>query len=213
MKIKIITALLLCSIISIRSSSEIPQCTIIINRDTIIKYRTNIDSFIDIKRDERNQLLSLPDGNSFFGKATNFLIENFIAPIFSKYGNVNVEEAKIFLSRSFERESLLKKAIYTMQDNPDTIAYLNDIFSQAHGDILSRKDSIRFLEIVKKTKYKKVPNPKCMGTKNERGEYTLCDTDFYDFSAATFMAFHIFENHVTLTQNVKRHRKTHTNQA
>lgn len=187
-------------------ASETPPA-IVINKNTLRDYKKDIHVFIDTKRNEKNQLFRLPSGNTFFGIATNFIIENVIAPLFTKYGNVNIEEAKIFLGRSFDQEPLLQKALDTIQDNSAALTYLQDIFSQANGAILAKKDGVGFMKIVKTVKHSKVINPKCMGDKNSHGEYTICDPDFYDYSAATLMAFHIFENHVTqLPQQKKRKR-------
>ncbi len=208
---KRITAFLICfQLILIGNTPEFSGNNIEINRNTLTEYRKNIDSFIDIKRHEKNQLSQLPDGNSFSGKIANFFIENVFAPLFNTYGNVNVEEAKIFLGRSFENEKLLKKAFETMPANEITLAYLHDIFSQARGEILNKKDGARFLEIVKKTKYKTVDNPKCMGEKDQYGNYLIPDAIFYPYSAATLMAFNIFENHVTISPEFKRHRKANS---
>ncbi len=209
-------SIVLCSsfmLIAQHEGQEIAVRTVPITKETITLYLTDFPSFIDTKRHEKNQLSHLPDSNSFFGKAANFFIENLIAPLFSKYGNANIEEAKIFLNRTFEREDLLKKAIDMMPDNEATIAYLDEIFSQAEGDILTKKDGPRFLEIVKKVKYGKIRDPKSMGDKDPYGHYILPNSAFYNFSAATLMAFHIFENHVTMAPSLKRHRKSHMQHA
>ncbi len=207
---KIFLLLLLCSnIIAMENNLDIPSNNIVINKNTLLDYLKNIDPFIELKKNEKNQLAQLPDGNSFFGRATNFFIEKIFAPLFSKYGDVNIEEAKIFLGRSFEREDLLKKAFETLPDNETTISYLQDIFSQAQGDILNKKDGARFLEIVRKVKYKKLENPKCMGEKDQQGNYKISDADFYNFSAATLTAFYIFEEHVTIAPTFRRHRRNH----
>lgn len=208
---KIIMILLLWSYAVPAMIPEITERTIEINKDSLLKYSKDFDTFLITKRDQKKQLSQLvPDSTSFFGSLITSFIENIIAPLFTTYGNVNVEEAKLFLGRSFEQEKLLKEAIKNLPNNEITIAYLDEIFSHAEGEILNKKDGPRFLEIVKKTKYKKVENPKCMGEKDPHGNYVICDTDFYNFSAATFMAFHIFENHVTLAPPLKRNRKIHT---
>jgi hypothetical protein len=203
-KLAFIFTLLLCFEISLAVCSNITPRTISITKETLTNYCKDFDMFLDQKRKEKDKLASLPNGNTIFGWAANFFIENVIAPLFTQYGEVNIEEAKIFLGRSFEYENMLKQAINILPSNMDSIAYIDAIFAQAEGDILAKKDGAGFLKIIKQTKYTKVPNPKCMGNKTEKGEYVICSKDFYDYSVATLMAFHIFENHVKMAPRSKR---------
>lgn len=196
----------------VKNQPPIQLNTIVITSKSLNGYRTNIDNFIKTKRGEKNILSQLPDGNSFFGRAANFVIENLLAPIFSIYGEVELERAKDFLGRCFENEQLLMQAINSLEKNQDNLDYLNTIFKQASKDnILSKKDGPRFLKIVKTTKHKGVPNPTQMGNKNSNGEYIIPDDDFYRFSASTLMAFHIFENHISDSQPTKKKRKVKDN--
>lgn len=196
---RLLIPLLFCMNIIAIDNIPAPTRAIEISKTSLAQYQKDMDSFIDTKRTQNKQLTGLPNGGFFA-----FLIENVFAPLFSTYGSVNIEEAKVFLGRSFENEELLKKAIKEVPNNKITIDYLATIFTQAEGDVLNKKDGVRFLEIIKNTKYPKLENPKCMGEKDPHGKYVIGDNAFYDYSAATFMAFHIFENHVI---SLKHHRK------
>lgn len=196
MKKELLLLMIFCSVLNgAQPPSKQTSAPIIITKQSLANYRADIDLFLQKKKREKELLFSLPDANTFFGMATQFFIETCIAPIFSRYGEIHLADAKKFLGRTFEDETKLRNALNNLENDEDNLAYLHTIFSTIDPAALSKKDGIAFIEIVRKTRHTKIKNPKQMGDKKATGEYSITHDAFYNYSACTLMAFHIFENH------------------
>ena len=189
---------------SIVFSSLIPA-SIDINEE-IKRSQETINQFIEAKKKEKELLEMLPN-SGFFAMATNFFVENIVAPFFSKYGDIKVEHARSFLQRSFEDEIALKRAVDNFRQNPENVDYITKIFSTAEqNQTLHKNDGKAFMEVMRSTHYPHIEDRKQIAEKKEDGSYLVQDSVFYQYCAATFMAFNIYENGIKLPKK-KRHKK------
>lgn len=173
-------------------SSLCGASTIEISPTTITDYKKTIDPFIANKKQELKNLNRLPNGNSFLGMVTNFVIESVVSPLLG-YGTINIEQAKTFLGRSFADEKKLTAALRDLELHPENLTYIQTIFKELPQQVIDKKNKAAFYETVRKIKHPNVPNPKTMGDRDSNGRYLITDAHFYQMAACTFMTFHIFE--------------------
>lgn len=158
-----------------------------ITPDIIAEYKKTFPDFLKHQETHLSMLRKLPKSTGIFGKLINGAIEAVLSVC--GLGNVDLDQARDFLGRTFDDEKALHAAIEKLETDNANVNYLHDVFAQLSAEAVRKKSRSDLTVAMRKVKHARVPSAEKM-----RDKSAVSDEDFFPFAACQLFAIHMLEH-------------------
>lgn len=150
-----------------------------LNKHHVIHYQAKFDPFVKRRK--------------WQAKAISSWVGGIAASLFS---DVNIDEARAFLGRTFEDEDALKQAAQKLHTDEDSITYLKTLLNNMKSDDIRKKNATPLALLMKEHKH-----PALQKIEAKPWDREKVDNDtFYRIAACNFMAYVIVEEGAQITE-------------
>jgi hypothetical protein len=172
-----------------------------ITPDIVVEYKKTFPKFLEHQESNLAMLRKLPKGNGLLGTLVKKSVEAVLSVC--GLGNVDLDQARNFLTRTFENEKAFHAAIEKLETDAANMDYLSKVFAQLPPDAARKRSRADLTIVMKQVKHARVPNPELMGDKA-----VVSDENFFPFAACQLFALHLLE-HDGPARIEKPHDKKH----